>query len=116
MTAHRVLVCGGRDFGDAFFVRDRLAELRQMLGDFAVIQGGACGADRLAKEWAQSAGLPSIEVAANWTHYGKGAGATRNSWMLDFCFPTYAVAFPGGPGTADMARKCEARGVPVWRL
>jgi len=26
------------------------------------------------------------------------------------------VAFPGGNGTADMVRRAEAAGVPVWRV
>ncbi len=112
---HRVLCCGGRDFTDYNFVTQRLNELRQQLGDFAVIHGGARGADSLAALWGKAKGLPVIEVAANWSVYSKSAGAIRNAWMLDYCFPTYAVAFPGGSGTADMVRQCEARGVVVWR-
>lgn len=118
MTAgrHRVLCCGGRDFNDYNFVTQCLDELRQLLGDFAVIHGGARGADSLAALWGKAKGLPVIEVAANWNFYNKSAGHIRNGWMLDFCFPTYAVAFPGGPGTANMIRQCENRGVVVWRL
>ena len=119
MTAaarHRVLCCGGRDFSDYDFVTRRLNELRQHLGDFAVIHGGARGADSLAALWGKAKGLPVIEVAANWGVYSKSAGTIRNAWMLDFCFPTYAVAFPGGTGTANMIKQCEARGVAVWRF
>lgn len=115
VATHRVLVCGGRNFNDYVFATARLNELRQALGDFAVIHGGARGADSLAALWGKTCGLPVIEVAANWGVYSKSAGAIRNAWMLDFCFPTYAVAFPGGRGTADMVRQCEARGVVVWR-
>jgi hypothetical protein len=113
---HRVLCCGGRNFSDFVFVNTRLNELRQVLGDFAIIHGGARGADRLAGEWGKNSGLPVIEVAANWSRYGNAAGSIRNGWMLDLCFPTYAVAFSGGTGTADMVRKCKARHVPVWVL
>lgn len=114
MSMHRVLCCGGRNFNDVQFVTARLDELRQVLGDFAIIHGGARGADRLAGEWGKRSGLPVIEVAANWDRFANAAGSIRNGWMLDFCFPTYAVAFPGGPGTADMVRKCKTRGIPVW--
>lgn len=113
---HRVLCCGGRYFSDATFLAARLDDLHQMLGDFVIIHGGARGADRLAGEWGKRHGFPVIEVAANWDIYAKSAGAIRNGWMLDFCFPTYVVAFPGGNGTADMIRKCKARGLPVWTL
>ena len=113
---HRVLCCGGRDFNDYAFLTARLNELRQVIGDFAVIHGGARGADSLATLWGKAHGLPVIEVAANWGFYNKAAGHIRNTWMLDFCFPTYAVAFPGGTGTANMVRQCENRSVVVWRL
>lgn len=117
MTApnHRVLCCGGRNFNDYNFVTSRLNELRQALGDFAVIHGGARGADSLAALWGKVNGLPVIEVAANWSVYDNAAGTIRNGWMLDFCFPTYAVAFPGGNGTDDMVSQCQAKGVVVWR-
>ncbi len=112
--SHRVLCYGGRDFNDYDFVTQRLDELRAQIGDFAVIHGAAKGADRLAALWGKGRGLPVIEVAANWVMHGKAAGAIRNGWMLDFCHPTYAVAFPGGNGTADMTRRCEARGLTIW--
>lgn len=44
----RVLVCGGRDFIDAFFLRKVLGELHSGLGPFlSVIEGDARGADRM---------------------------------------------------------------------
>ena len=116
MTMHRVLCCGGRDFTDMNFVTQRLNELRQVLGDFAVIHGGTRGADRLAGEWGKANGLPVIEVAANWDRYAKSAGSIRNAWMIEVCCPTYAVAFPGGAGTQDMIRKCQAKGILTWQL
>lgn len=114
-AAHRVLCCGGRRYADYSHVCASLDQLRQAAGDFAVIHGGAEGADSLCATWGKSKGLPVIRVDANWYFYDKGAGHVRNGWMLDFCFPTYAVAFPGGTGTADMIEQCEARGIPVWR-
>lgn len=112
----RVLCCGGRNFDNYNFVIIVLDRLREMFGDFVVIQGGAKGADDLCALWARSKGLPVITVEANWSFYQKAAGAIRNQWMLDFCLPTYAVAFPGGKGTSDMIEKCKSNGLTVWQL
>ena len=35
--------------------------------------------------------------------------------MLDWVMPNYAVGFPGGAGTRDMAARCAAAGLPLWR-
>lgn len=111
-----VLFFGGREFRDLAHVSaalDRLPEILQK-HDFCVVHGGAKGADTLAGMAAAARGLPVIVMPANWDFYGKRAGPIRNSWMLDFCAPAYAVGFPGGAGTADMLRQCQARLIPVW--
>lgn len=43
------------------------------------------------------------------------AGLARNQRMLEQCSPSAVIAFPGGRGTADMVRRAEAAGLPVWR-
>lgn len=116
MTGHRVLVFGGRDFYDGDAVNRALDSFRTRIEGqvFAVIHGGARGADSAAGRWARQHGLPEIVVNANWDRHGKAAGSMCNQWMLDFCHPTYAIAFPGGPGTRDMTRRCAAAGIAVW--
>lgn len=111
---HRVICCGGRNYADYLFLTACLDQLRQALGDFVVIHGGADGADSLCATWAKSKGLPVIRVDANWYFYDKGAGAVRNQWMLDYCSPSYAVAFPGNTGTADMIERCQKHNITVW--
>lgn len=112
--SHRVLCFGGRDFSDVTRIDAALSAVAGKLGPFAIIQGGARGADRLSGAWGRERGLCVIEVAAPWTFYGNGAGPLRNSWMLEHCAPTYAVGFPGGKGTADMRAKLFAAAVPLW--
>ena len=51
---------------------------------------------------------------ANWTIYDDRAGPLRNQWMLDFGQPNYAVGFPGGAGTRDMAERLIAAGVSIY--
>lgn len=112
----RVLCFGGRDYRDATVIDRALSQLAaaQSFTQFAVIQGGARGADALCKAWGLKHGHPVLNLDAPWDFYGKKAGSLRNSWMLELCAPTYAVGFPGGPGSADMARQLRAAGVTIW--
>ena len=109
----RVLVCGGRDFespAQMMRVMDALHAERKFT---ALIQGGAQGADRLAKEWART--KPEIEryeCKADWHKHGLAAGPLRNARMLEWK-PDLVVAFPGGRGTSDMVRRAKASGVEV---
>lgn len=112
----RVLVCGGRDYADQatlFGVLDMLAEERVIN---TVIQGGAAGADRLARIWATSRNHHVDEFPADWAAHGKAAGPIRNQRMIDEARPTLVLAFAGGRGTADMVRRARASGIPVQQF
>ena len=109
----KVLVCGGRGYRDAAFVARTLDDLHAQTPITALMQGGAPGADRLAKEWAAT--HPEIEryvCRAEWHLHGKAAGPMRNARMLEWK-PDVVVAFPGGSGTADMVRRAVEAGVRV---
>jgi predicted Rossmann-fold nucleotide-binding protein len=102
----KILVCGGRDFND----KERLDGYLQSVIDeqnekVAIIQGGARGADALAKAFAVRHGIPCIEILPNWVFYGKRAGHLRNYYMLEYCEPNFIIAFPGGAGTANMIKQ-----------
>jgi hypothetical protein len=105
----RVLVCGGRDFSDGRLVLSVLSRVRPGL----VIEGGARGADSLARWAAERLGVPVREFPADWARFGRRAGVVRNEQMLVEGRPSVVVAFPGGRGTADMVRRALAAGVPV---
>lgn len=110
----RVLVCGGRDYGDRQHVFDVLDGLRGKYGRLNVIQGGARGSDALAREWAFcQTSVHLSNFPAEWEKYGKAAGAIRNQQMLIEGKPDLVIAFPGGRGTADMVRRAKAAGIPV---
>ena len=47
---------------------------------------------------------------------GLSAGPARNQRMLDEGKPDAGIAFPGGPGTADMTRRLKEAGIPVWEI
>lgn len=106
----RVLVCGGRDYGEWKTVHARLSELKPSV----IINGGAPGADRLASRWADINGVPLVEYPALWKQ-GRKAGPMRNAFMLADSRAEMVLAFPGGNGTQDMIQKAEAAGLPVRR-
>ena len=81
--------------------------------DVIICEGGADGADKMARELAKKVGWDSVTYWANWTRYYKSAGPIRNCWMLDSFKPQLCVAFPGGPGTQNMVSICKDNGIEV---
>lgn len=111
----RVLVTGGRGYTDQAAVDKALDAVHAKRGITLLIEGGARGADRLARSWAIRNKVAVLTVEAEWDRYGKAAGSFRNGVMLHEHKPEGVVAFPGGAGTADMVRRAEAAKVPVWK-
>jgi hypothetical protein len=112
----RVLVCGGRHYADQamlFGVLDMLSEERVIN---CVIQGGASGADKLARLWAISRNHHIDTFEADWPLHGKAAGPIRNQRMIDEGKPTLVLAFAGGRGTADMVRRARSAGIPIQQF
>lgn len=112
----RVLVCGGRHWeSDSAWnaVMTTLDSLHKTRMITAIIEGGASGADALARTWAEGRKVKCITVPADWAKYGRAAGPIRNQRMIDDFRPDYVVAFPGGRGTADMVSRARASSVPV---
>lgn len=113
----RILVTGGRDFANADALSMALDAVHRKRGITLLIEGGARGADRLARQWAIARGVPYVTEEAEWSKYGRAvAGRLRNGVMLRKHMPEAVVAFPGGSGTADMIERAESAGVPVWRV
>lgn len=110
----KVLVCGGRryrDFTRAWAVLDALNPKPTL-----IIHGDASGADQLADKWAQLRQVAVRRYPADWTELGRAAGPIRNQEMLETEKPDLLVAFPGGPGTADMVSRAKEAGVPVQHV
>lgn len=113
----RVLVCGGRNYEDAervVAVLDKLHNTGE--GIDVLIEGGARGADRLGRRWAQAEPVRVETYEAEWEHHGKFAGHLRNQRMVDEGKPDLVIAFPGGRGTADMVKKAHKAGVKVIEI
>ena len=111
-----VLVTGGRDFTDAELVHRALTAADPGM----VIEGGARGADRLCREWAQARGVQVLTMEALWDYYrvtGRegAAGPIRNAGMVEVArrLDAILVAFPGDSGTADCVRRARSAGLVV---
>lgn len=126
----RVLVFGGRGLDENKVAAWLERNVYALLGAKAtsdikvVIEGGAKGADRGGRLWAEAVGIKVWTFQARWndierpgaairyrfadkTPYDAAAGGVRNQRMLDEGKPTHALALPGGKGTADMRRRLD---------
>lgn len=128
-AAVRVLVCGGRVFGNIedtglgtpeyWTACDQwdfgLAWLQSKFKDqsVVVISGNAKGADEIGEDFAVMEDHELEVYKADWKTHGKKAGALRNIQMLEKGKPDLVVAFPGGRGTAHMVQIARAAGVEV---
>lgn len=112
----KVLVCGGRDFNDSMTLGSWLGGIHKNNGPITLlIEGGARGADYMARKFAEWQGIPVKTFPADWDRHGKAAGHIRNAQMLVEDKPDLVVAFEGGKGTANMVRQAEAAGIRVLR-
>ena len=104
------IFCGSRKWTDRECIR---RDLESLPPDSIVIEGGAHGADRIAREEARALGIHVATVPAQWDHYGKSAGYRRNEAMARLQ-PDYCYAYPlDGPGTKHMIRIAEDNCIQV---
>lgn len=80
-----------------------------------VVQGGAEGADRFAREWAEAYGYRVETHEADWS-LGRRAGPLRNETIADLggeeCL-AFSTSWPPTRGTDSMCRLARERGIPV---
>jgi hypothetical protein len=117
-----VLVTGGRDFDDEpdLLLHSALALVEQLCFEahleMAVVQGGARGADAVARSWAMENHIMLYNEQAKWFLHGLSAGPRRNQLMIDKHKPDICIAAPGGAGTADCVERCRVAHIPVYPL
>lgn len=108
----RILVCGGRNFIPV--QKDITALLQYLRPGTTLIHGGARGADTWAASLAKAVGeIEIVEFPPDWAKHGTAAGPVRNQKMIDAGRPDVVIAFPGGPGTADMIRRAKVAKIQV---
>lgn len=106
-----LLICGGRTFNDLQALNNAIIALPFV--PTMIIEGGATGADTLAKLWAVENKIHFAEVPALWEAFGKRAGTLRNVAMT-ILKPDYCLAMPGGSGTAHMVKTCKGLKITTW--
>lgn len=111
----RLLVCGSRWWIDKEFIRRVLKGYETEYGPLLIIEGGAKGADTIAREIATEEAWVVLEYQAQWNKYGRAAGPIRNQQMIDEGQPEEVVAFhmEGSRGTQDMIDRARKAGLLV---
>ena len=110
----KILVTGGRNYSDWAAVYAALDRLVLEYGPLVVIQGGATGADALARDWcAQQPHVSELITEPYRKDLGRAGGPVRNQAMIDKHHPDIVVEFPGGNGTADMVSRARRAGIVV---
>jgi len=113
----KVLICGDRNWNDAYVILNCINKLTDKYNNnLTIIAGGARGADKIAAQWCKTLGINLIEVHADWKKYGKSAGPIRNKIMLDMN-PDLLIAFhndiENSKGTKHCKEEAEKRGISV---
>lgn len=113
-----VIVTGSRDWSEKAVLRRVLSVLHGngQDGIELLVEGGARGADTMARDWARDNGVPHETVPADWDRYGRAAGAKRNIQMLERYPSALVVAFPlpQGRGTQHCVMAAKDRKHKVW--
>ena len=108
-----VLVTGDRHWSDVNAIRRELIKIHPDV----IIQGGATGADTIAKYVGHEIGARVIQCDAKWSKYGFAAGPIRNKQMLVDYKPTLVLAFhpdlSKSKGTADCVKQARELGIKV---
>jgi len=130
----RILVCGGRDFGNykkypqlstewkrkksesAFIWRELTRYTQHLSESLIIISGCATGADENAQAWAKASGHGRMLFRAEWDKYGNAAGPIRNKQMMVNGKPEIVIAFPGGKGTKNMLSIARKNKLQIIRL
>lgn len=133
----RVIVGGGRDYEDESHVGSVLDWIHQDYGITTLIEGGAKGADFLARCWVgrQHDLIELLTFKADWDNitapgakigyhnngysnnqkpYNILAGIWRNEKMITEGFGQMLISFPGDKGTRDMVERAIKHRLPVF--
>jgi hypothetical protein len=112
---YRVIVCGSRGGLSYPFVAQGLGTFdREVKHIDHVIVGSFRGVDREAHTWAVNHERVVTVVSAAWSELKEAAGPLRNERMAYQFNPSAVLAFPGGPGTANMKKVARLLGLPLY--
>lgn len=111
-----IIVTGGRRSTDKQSVFRVLDQILWRDGtrdrDIVIVQGGATGIDKFAREWCKMRGVDFKNYPYP-KHLGRSGGPIRNRDMAQKEKPAFVVAFAGGKGTLSMMKIAEEMGIAV---
>lgn len=110
----RMLITGSRNHDNKDLIVDSIEFYlgESYIEDVTIIEGGARGADRIAREHGLDMGYSIETFNADWKQYGKKAGGIRNQKMVD-SGADICLAFPlkNSIGTYDCVRRAKKSGI-----
>jgi len=105
----KILICGDRNYSNYDKIVSIIKRLKDEEKELIIIEGGASGADELAKKASIELEIEFREYKADWKRYGRSAGPKRNQQMLDCESPELVIAFheniEKSKGTKDMLNR-----------
>lgn len=117
-----ILVTGSRNWTDATSLNEVLTEIAPKM----VVQGGAQGADHLARRWCEQTGTPCVEIPALWEAHGNKAGPIRNELMLriaqtlaaarNMTVEVVACPLPDSKGTLHMMQLATNANLCIYKI
>ena len=111
-----ICICGSREFKDKDFVYSKINKFISTLNEeFVIIEGGATGADEIARQYCEENNIVHKTFPADWDTFGKAAGPIRNKYMAEIC--NYVLAFKlknkKNKGTNNMISEAKKLGKKV---
>jgi YspA, cpYpsA-related SLOG family len=112
------LICGDRNWGDSVPITREIKRLIKEHGTqkLLILEGGAPGADTLAKIVAHDLNVHVAEVSALWPTRHRAAGPSRNEMMLAI-EPDEVIAYhpdiKKSRGTKHMVNIARKAGIPT---
>jgi uncharacterized phage-like protein YoqJ len=105
-----IAIVGSRDFSNPDLVRVFIKKLAEKDPSTIILSGGARGVDTWAVETAQSVGLKTEVILADWEKHGKAAGMIRNTTLVERADKIVAFWDEGSKGTLDTILKAKKMG------
>lgn len=105
---------GSRNWTDEDLLWRELCDVVDEYPDSILVEGGAKGADSIARRFWQDTGGFVVTVHADWKQHGPKAGPIRNQQMIDNYKPDIVVGFVtrDSKGTWDCLSRAGKAGIP----
>ena len=102
-----LLIAGSRNFEDWKIFEMVTREIIDGDERFTVIvEGGASGADSMARRYAEENGMKAEEFRADWKQYGRAAGPKRNDEMVKYVAERNGTALYFWDGESKGTKQC----------